>query len=94
MGVDSVTSLTTSEDHYLVSAGGAKGIVECWDPRARSCIGFVQMKPDENGAHRAVTKLNYISGLKIAAGTEDGRVVVYDLRQTRPLVTKELLDLF
>ena len=60
-------------------------MIECWDPRARSCIGFVKTGTDDNGKHRAITKLSYISGLKLAAGTEDGRVVVYDLRQTRPL---------
>ena len=38
-GLNDVTSLVTSDDHYLVSIGGSNGIVECWDPRARSCIG-------------------------------------------------------
>ena len=31
---------------------------------------------------------NY-DGLKIATGTEDGRIIIYDLRQTRPLVVKD-----
>ena len=38
-GLNDVTSVVTSDDHYLVSIGGSNGIVECWDPRARSCIG-------------------------------------------------------
>ena len=33
--------------------------------------------------------MKYINGLKIATGTEDGRIIIYDLRQTRPLVVKE-----
>ena len=41
-GLNDVTSLVTSDDHYLVSIGGSNGIVECWDPRARSCIGKCQ----------------------------------------------------
>ena len=34
-GLNDVTSLVTSDDHYLVSIGGSNGMVECWDPRAR-----------------------------------------------------------
>ena len=33
--------------------------------------------------------MKYINGLKIATGTEDGRIIIYDLRQTRPLVVKD-----
>ena len=52
-------------------------------------LGFVQTPKDDNGAVRAVSKVKYINGLKIATGTEDGRVIIYDLRQTRPLVVKD-----
>ena len=33
--------------------------------------------------------MKYINGLKIATGTEDGRIIIYALRQTRPLVVKD-----
>ena len=51
--------------------------------------GFVQTPKDDNGNVRAVSKVKYINGLKIATGTEDGRIIIYDLRQTRPLVVKD-----
>ena len=63
-------------------------MVECWDPRARSAVGCVKL-PNPEESQFSVSKLAYLSGLQLAAGTSDGRVVVYDIRQTRPLVVKD-----
>ena len=63
--------------------------MECWDPRERCAVGCVKLPSSELGKSAYVSKVSYLSGLQLAAGTSDGRVVVYDIRQTRPLVVKD-----
>lgn len=83
--MNDINSIAVSDDHYLVTLGGNNSMVECWDPRARSAVGCVKLP----GSEATVTKVTYLSTLQIAAGTSDGRIVIYDLRQTRPLVVKD-----
>jgi len=64
-------------------------MVECWDPRARSAVGCVKLPDNDNNESPGISKLSYLSGLQLAAGTKDGRIIIYDLRQTRPLVQKD-----
>lgn len=89
-GLGDVTSLScATETHHMVALGGSRSAVECWDPRARSCCGLVHLPPSDAGHLTAVTKIQFIGGLKLATGTDDGRVVLYDMRQTRPLVVRD-----
>ena len=89
-GLGDVTSLAVaSETHHMVALGGHRSAVECWDPRARSCCGLVHLPQSDNGQSAAITKVSFIGGLKLAAGTADGRVVLYDMRSTRPLVMRD-----
>ncbi|CAG5114363.1 Oidioi.mRNA.OKI2018_I69.chr2.g8421.t1.cds [Oikopleura dioica] len=89
MAMDEAMSIAVSPEHYLVSLGGSESTVECWDPRARSAVGCVKLPQSDSGVFSNISKVVYLSGLEIAAGTEDGRVAIYDLRQRAPLVVKD-----
>lgn len=89
MAMEEAMTIAVSPEHYLVALGGSDSVVECWDPRARSAVGCVKLPISDSNRFADVTKVVYLSGLEIAAGTDDGRVVLFDLRQRSPLMVKD-----
>lgn len=75
--------------HQLLGVGCEDGVVECWDSRANLRVGEVDVAAGLPGTDLQVTALEFDDdGLTFAAGTSDGNVRLYDLRSSRPLLTK------
>ncbi|XP_074650381.1 nucleolar protein 10-like [Tubulanus polymorphus] len=82
-------------DHYLFSCGTSEGKVECWDPRDRTRAGILDCAEavaamDEDIKHvPAIKSLKYRDALNFAVGTDTGQILLYDIRSSKPLVTKD-----
>eukprot|EP00033_Pygsuia_biforma_P002215 GCRY01002455.1.p1 GENE.GCRY01002455.1~~GCRY01002455.1.p1 ORF type:complete len:654 (-),score=178.07 GCRY01002455.1:336-2297(-) len=86
--------------HDLLACGGESGVVECWDPRDRSCVGQMSVSPAVKAAMAGVEELDLSTfevtalrfdspGLELAVGTSTGHVLLYDLRMQAPLAIKD-----
>lgn len=81
---EGTTCISVNPAHQLFVVGTASGTLEFYDPRSRSRI-----------AEAAATKgeVSAIScredGLGLAVGTSEGKVMLWDLREHRPWITKD-----
>lgn len=79
--------------HGMLSIGTQEGHVECFDPRMRECIGTLDVAaslPNDSGSGIAqVTALSFFDGLTMAVGSSDGHVMLYDIRSSVPMLTKD-----
>ncbi|XP_071492595.1 nucleolar protein 10-like [Diadema antillarum] len=81
--------------HQLLAVGTIEGRVECWDPRARRRAGVLDCALSSITSDTqvkgvpAVTSLAFNGGLKMAAGTSSGQVLVYDIRSNKPCLIKD-----
>ncbi|RKP33196.1 WD40-repeat-containing domain protein [Dimargaris cristalligena] len=81
--------------HQLFGFGTESGTVEFWDPRAKRCIGTVvpsasQAIVDPSVKDYGVTALKFHDdGLSCAVGTSAGQVMLYDLRNASPYLSKD-----
>lgn len=74
--------------HRLMGAGGDTGIVECWDLQTRTLAASLDVASILKNSCD-VTALDFHSdGLTFAAGTSTGDCLLFDLRSSRPLLTK------
>lgn len=86
--------------HQLWAFGGENGVIEFWDPRSRNrlvslnvaqtllkTVGDVYM----NGRNKVeVTAMKFANdGLSLGVGTSTGHVLLFDLRNDYPTVTKD-----
>lgn len=84
-----VNSIDINPIHGLFSAGLEDGTVEFWDPRAKQRVVKLQIpEANENGSEISCVKFANNS-LNFACGTSDGMSMVYDLRTSHPLITKD-----
>ena len=84
-----VTSVDVNTTHGLFSAGLEDGTVEFWDPRAKQRIIKLQIaEAKESGSEISCVKFANNS-LNFACGTSDGMSMIYDLRTSHPLITKD-----
>lgn len=77
--------------HRILACGGESSCCEFWDPRNRAAITriFVENK-FTSGPSAQVTALRFdTDGLTLAMGTSQGNAILYDIRSSRPLHTKE-----
>jgi len=87
--------LTICPENNLVLAGSTAGRVEAWDPRTRARVGVLDValasvtEDKKVTAVPAVTCLQFKNALQMAVGTSTGQVLLYDLRSSRPLLTKD-----
>ena len=95
-GDGSVHALAISRVTALVAAAESGGLVEVWDPRTYPRVAARLFVPDASGAVNAngdapdATAVAFDEGsLSLAVGTADGRALVFDLRSSRPTVTKQ-----
>lgn len=83
---EGVNALDVSPAHGLLGFGTDNGTVEFWDPRSRQIIG----KLDGGEMGRAITALSFDkSGLNLGVGNDEGMSLIFDLRTTAPLITKD-----
>lgn len=84
-----VNSIDINSIHGLFSAGLEDGTVEFWDPRAKQRIIKLQIpETKENNSEISCVKFANNS-LNFACGTSDGISMIYDLRTSHPLITKD-----
>lgn len=84
-----VNSIDINPIHGLFSAGLEDGTVEFWDPRAKQRVIKLQItEATESGSEISCVKFANNS-LNFACGTSDGMSMIYDLRTSHPLITKD-----
>eukprot|EP00899_Mesostigma_viride_P002570 jgi/Mesvir1/12313/Mv00509-RA.1 len=96
-----VNVCTRSPVHGLVAAGGEDGAVECFDPRQRKSVGRISAgavaAAEEGGfvgdgtPSEEVTAITFddMDGFRMAVGTKGGKVLLYDLRSSEPVMVKD-----
>jgi len=100
-GAGGTNCLARHANLQLLAAGTEAGAVECFDPRAARRAALLDVKGQlagggaaaaamrrTGGGFGAVTALA-LDGLQLAAGTQPGVVLLYDLRSSKPLVAKD-----
>ncbi|GBG33323.1 Nucleolar protein 10 [Hondaea fermentalgiana] len=93
---EGINSLAFCEPLQLLACAGEDGVVSCWDTRDRKQVGALHVSgPEASGglveqrnAQASVVRFD-ASGLMMAVGTSLGRVSVYDVRSSKPLISKE-----
>lgn len=86
-----VNSVARAPLHGLYAFGCESGTVEFWDRRDRRRVGALKLF-DASGqdADLEVSALTFLpDGITWAAGTSHGQVSLYDLRSTKPLLSRE-----
>jgi ribosome biogenesis protein ENP2 len=82
-------------DHQLLTVGTDEGGVECWDPRSHTKCGHLMLASSRlsfgmrDDRVPGVTALKYKNAVTLAVGTASGQVLLYDLRSSRPFLTKD-----
>lgn len=77
--------------HSLYGFAGDQGLLEFWDRRQRERIGKLTVcSADDDEAPVDLTALHFLpDGIHWAAGTADGRVVLFDLRSSKPIAARD-----
>ncbi|XP_076651858.1 nucleolar protein 10-like [Halictus rubicundus] len=81
--------------HQLIVVGTQDGKVEAWDPRTKSKVGTLDCalhcvgQDNKLDSVPAVTSLKFQGGLTLGVGTSTGQVLLYDVRSSRPFLTKD-----
>lgn len=70
--------------HSLLMFGTDSGTVECWDPRSRSRCATLTVPDTKN-----ITCIQSNKTLELGVGTESGQVILYDIRSTKPILSKD-----
>ena len=91
-----VNAVARAPLHGLYGFGCESGTVEFWDRRDRKRVGLLKMMDlsgsgeDEFASSLEVTALTFLpDGITWASGTSNGQVSLFDLRSTRPLMTRD-----
>ncbi|PHU05243.1 hypothetical protein BC332_26065 [Capsicum chinense] len=83
--------VSRSKVHGLVACGGEDGALECFDMRARSSVGRVNAVAPAGDGDQEVTAIEFEGdgGYLMAVGSSDGKVLIYDLRSSKPMRIKD-----
>eukprot|EP01084_Bolivina_argentea_P298779 514925_1 len=86
--LDYITTCDTDQTHLLTAFGDINGVIECWDPRQKTCIAKLDMY-DSIPSISPVPEISKIkfgpSGLTLGVGLSSGHLGIYDLRRQTPL---------
>jgi ribosome biogenesis protein ENP2 len=84
-----VNAIAISRLTALISAGCDGGVVDFFDPRLENRVSTLQVPRNDNGGLPDISCVEFDeSTLTFAVGTTDGRVILYDVRKSIPLITK------
>ncbi|CAG9466800.1 unnamed protein product [Pedinophyceae sp. YPF-701] len=76
--------------HGLLACAGEDGALECFDPRAPRAVGCLDAAAASGASGAQLTALRFdASGMRVATGTSTGLVSVFDLRSSKPVVTRD-----
>lgn len=91
----SLNCISIMPSHSLVLSGSVDGRVEAWDPRQRERVGTLDCAihcvagGEEMSSVPQVTCLSSRDSLNIAVGTSTGQVLLYDVRASKPILSKD-----
>lgn len=75
--------------HGLLGAGLEDGTVEFWDPRSRQRVAKLLIN-DQLSESTEITNIAFRNdGLNFACGTSTGKTLLYDLRNSTPMLVKD-----
>ena len=90
VGSGAVNAASIAESsHGLFAFGTSLGTVEYWDARSRARVAILAVPSDFDGRPEVTALDFHTSGIKIAAGTSDGLIYMYDLRSPSPTLKKD-----
>ncbi|XP_043496596.1 nucleolar protein 10 [Polistes fuscatus] len=81
--------------HHLLVVGTQDGKVEAWDPRTKSRVGVLNcaldcvLQNDRLYTVPSITSLKFQGGLTLGVGTSNGKVLLYDVRSSKPFLSKD-----
>lgn len=83
--------------HGLTMTAGTNGVVEAWDSRTSTPSGSLTVAgPGASSGLDTRCEITHVScdagGLLFACGTDQGQVLLYDLRLNRPLIVKDHMN--
>ncbi|KZC14596.1 PREDICTED: nucleolar protein 10 [Dufourea novaeangliae] len=91
----SINKCEINPAHHLVVVGTQEGKIEAWDPRTRSkaatldCAVYCVGQDNKVQAVPGITSLKFQGGLTLGVGTSTGQVLLYDIRSSKPFLTKD-----
>jgi ribosome biogenesis protein ENP2 len=85
---EEINAVKINPVHQLTTVIGQRGGIECWDPRDDSIAGQLSAASYVDDAD--LTSLCYgTDGLSLCVGSAEGKIVLFDLRQSKPVLTKD-----
>lgn len=92
-----VNCCETNPLHGLITVGTNQGYVECFDPRSRDRVGGLDVAKHVsqviggvgNTIPEVTTLAVHSNGLTMAVGTTTGQVLTFDIRSSKPMLTKD-----
>jgi ribosome biogenesis protein ENP2 len=91
-----VNTMAQADAHRLLVLAGDNGVIECWDPRAKTAVRThdvaeaIAADGSVSANQNQATALSFSeSGLNLLVGTHSGHCALYDIRSSRPLIIKE-----
>lgn len=82
-----VNKMSVNPVHYLLGLGGESSSCEFFDLRTRKSVSNIRVSPT-SGVEVTAFKFD-TDGLTLGVGTSEGHCILYDIRSSRPLYTKE-----
>eukprot|EP01052_Picozoa_sp_SAG31_P004352 SAG31_NODE_179_length_21090_cov_11.862871_16_plen_244_part_00 len=83
-----VNRIAAHHTHNILGFAGADGRLECWDPRAGTAAGVLDVSTQTQTAPELTALEFAANGLTVGCGTAGGDVLLYDLRSSVPLQVK------
>ncbi|RMZ91528.1 hypothetical protein DV736_g1250, partial [Chaetothyriales sp. CBS 134916] len=83
------TASIANGSHGLLAFGTSIGTIEYWDSRSRARVASLGVPSDFDGRPEVTALDFHHSGIKLAVGTSNGLVHMYDLRSPSPALTKD-----
>ena len=85
-----VNAVQVAPFHSLYGVAEDGGMVEFWDARCRERVGGFQMLAEDEGDSVDATSLLFMpDGLGVAVGSSQGKVGMWDLRNSKPLYVRD-----
>ncbi|CAF0872275.1 unnamed protein product [Adineta ricciae] len=80
-------------EHELFACGSVEGVLECYDPRARSSVGQIDCavfaNSNSGNSLPAISCLKFKDALNLSVGTSTGQILLFDIRSNKPYFIKD-----
>lgn len=87
LGFSGCNKMHINPVHQLLGCGGEEAVCEFWDCRHKKNVASIVVDEDKS---IEVTALKFdTDGMTLGVGTSNGRCILYDIRSSKPLFTKD-----